>query len=103
MSDIMFVTALAPVVAPILGGFTAKYFPWQSSLVFTAIFGGSVFILFSIMFKESIKSGPRTKLQLAVLYKNFAVTLANHNFQMHSLCGGFMLAGFHLLQYALST
>ena len=94
MSDIMFITALAPVVAPIVGGFTAKYLPWQSSLVFMAIFGGLVFILFSILFKESITSERLDTLRLDILFKNFAVTIANHTFQMHSFCGGFMLAGF---------
>ena len=28
MSDMMFVTSIAPVVAPIIGGFTAKFLPW---------------------------------------------------------------------------
>ena len=94
MSDVMFITSVAPVVAPIIGGYTAKYLPWQSSLVFMAIFAGLVFILFSTMFRESIASERLDTLRLADLCRNIAVTTTNHTFQMHSLCGGFMLAGF---------
>lgn len=94
MSDMMFVTSIAPVVAPIIGGFTAKYLPWQSSLVFMAIFGGLVFILFSTMFRESITSERLDALRPADLWRNIRITIENHAFQMHSLCGGFVLAGF---------
>ena len=46
MSDIMFITAISAVIAPLIGGYTAKYLPWQSSLLFMAIFAGLVFLLF---------------------------------------------------------
>ena len=93
MSDIMSVAAIAAVIAPIVGGFTAKYLPWQSSLVFMAIFGGLVFILFAFMFKEQNTTGQENTLRLTVLFKNIATITTNYTFQMYSLCGGFMLAG----------
>ena len=93
MSDIMFITAIAAVIAPLIGGYTAKYLPWQSSLLFMAIFAGLVFLLFLTVFKEPSISKRKDNLHLSVLLRDLITITSNRSFLLYSLTGGLMLAG----------
>ncbi len=93
MSDIMFITAISAVIAPLIGGYTAKYLPWQSSLLFMAIFAGLVFLLFLTVFKEPSKSERKKNLKLRVLLRDLITITSNRSFLLYSLTGGLMLAG----------
>ena len=93
MSDIMFITAISAVIAPLIGGYTAKYLPWQSSLLFMAIFAGLVFLLFLTVFKEPSKSERKKNLKLSVLLRDLITITSNRSFLLYSLTGGLMLAG----------
>ena len=92
MSDIMFITAISAVIAPLIGGYTAKYLPWQSSLLFMAIFAGLVFLLFLTVFKEPSKSERKKNLKLSVLLRDLITITSNRSFLLYSLTGGLMLA-----------
>ena len=93
MSDIMFITAIAAVIAPLLGGYSAKYLPWQSTLLFTAIFAALVFILFTVFFKEESVLERKDSLSIRIIFKDTMSIISNWSFLVHSLTGGLMLAG----------
>ena len=93
LADIMFVASLSPILAPIIGGYLAKYMPWQTSLFIMAIFGGIIFLFFSSVFEESSKVRRSEALRLTDLWRNLRVTVANQAFLAHSLCGGLILTG----------
>jgi len=93
MSDIMFITAIAAVIAPLVGGYTAKYLPWQSTLLFMAIFGGLVFILFLMVFKERSIVERKDSLHIRFILRDMMTITSNWSFLIYSLTGGLMLAG----------
>ena len=93
MSDIMFIAAIAAVIAPLIGGYTAKYLPWQSALYFMAIFAGLVFILFFMVFKEHSVTERKDSLRITFIIRDLMTITSNRPFLVYSLCGGFMLAG----------
>ena len=94
MSDIMFVTAIGTVVAPISGGFIAQHLPWQVSMGVMASFGIIVLGLFLFGYRESGGAPDRTSLNPAILAATIKKVLANRTFLMNTLCSTFMLSGF---------
>ena len=94
MSDIMFVTAIGTVVAPISGGFIAQHLPWQVSMGVMASFGIIVLGLFLFGYRESNGAPDRTSLNPAILAATIKKVLANRIFLMNTLCSTFMLSGF---------
>ena len=94
MSDIMFVTAIGTVVAPISGGFIAQHLPWQVSMGVMASFGIIVLGLFLFGYRESGDASDRTSLNPAILAATIKKVLANRIFLMNTLCSTFMLSGF---------
>ena len=94
MSDIMFVTAIGTVVAPISGGFIAQHLPWQVSMGVMASFGIIVLGLFLFGYRESNGAPDRTSLNPAILAATIKKVLANRTFLMNTLCSTFMLSGF---------
>ena len=94
MSDIMFVTAIGTVVAPISGGFIAQHLPWQVSMGVMASFGIIVLGLFLFGYRESGDAPDRTSLNPAILAATIKKVLANRTFLMNTLCCTFMLSGF---------
>ena len=94
MSDIMFVTAIGTVVAPISGGFIAQHLPWQVSMGVMASFGIIVLGLFLFGYRESGDAPDRTSLNPAILAATIKKVLANRTFLMNTLCSTFMLSGF---------
>ena len=94
MSDIMFVTAIGTVVAPISGGFIAQHLPWQVSMGVMASFGIIVLGLFLFGYRESGGAPDGTSLNPAILAATIKKVLANRTFLMNTLCSTFMLSGF---------
>jgi len=93
MSDIMFITAIAAVIAPLIGGYSAKYLPWQSALLFMAIFAGLVFILFLMVFKERSIVERKDSLHIGFIFRDLMTITSNRSFLVYSITGGLMLAG----------
>ena len=89
----MFIASIAAVIAPLIGGYTAKYLPWQSALLFMAIFAGLVFILFLMAFKEPSIVGRKDSLHIRIIFRDMMTITSNSPFLVYSLCGGLMLAG----------
>ncbi|MAI11399.1 MAG: hypothetical protein CBD27_04145 [Rhodospirillaceae bacterium TMED167] len=94
MSDIMFVTAIGTVIAPMSGGLIAQHLPWQISMGVMASFGIIVLGLFLFGYQESGGAPDRTSLNPAILAATMKKVLTNRTFLMNTLCSTFMLSGF---------
>ena len=93
ISNIMFMAAISAIIAPLVGGYAAKYLPWQSTLLFMAIFSALVFILFLLFFKESLLVERKDSLQISLIYRDMKTIVSSWPFLVYSLTGGLMLAG----------
>ena len=93
MSNIMFMVAISAIIAPLVGGYAAKHLPWQSTLLFMAIFAALVFILFLLFFNERSLVERRNSLQIRLIFADMITITSNWSFLVYSLTGGLMLAG----------
>lgn len=75
MAQAMMLFSIAPVIAPILGGYLHDYFGWRSIFWFLVIFGTAVFIYASIITKESLAHNDRNSTRLRQVTSVYIRTL----------------------------
>ena len=94
MADILFVTALAAIMFPIIGGQIAQHLPWQWLFWAMTFFGALAFLLFTFFYQETIKQRNPKALWPNYLLTNFLATARNPVFVRYVLCSSFSMAGF---------
>ena len=78
-SLLMVVNGLAPVIAPVVGGFVMKYTNWQG--IFAILLGiGFVLFIVSVMFRESLPHGRRIKGSIFYSFSQFSPIMRNGRF-----------------------
>ena len=87
----MVVMQLAPMLAPVFGGFLLDYFPWQS--IFATLFALGilllVFIVFGIQEQESVQ---RVKPELKVVLMNYFHILQDRRFRIYVLSASLVMS-----------
>lgn len=93
MSIIMIITMLAPLFAPIIGGYIAKFFHWHS--IFFVLVAMGVICLFLVYFKlpETSKKENLISLNLTSVLKNFGNLLTNKNILGYTICSSMSFSG----------
>jgi len=94
MADILFVTSLAAIMFPIIGGQIAQYLPWQWLFWAMTLFGTLVFLLFKFFYQETIEQRNPKALWPNYLLTNWLATVQNPVFVRYVLCSSFSMAGF---------
>ena len=94
MADILFVTALAAIMFPIIGGQIAQYLPWQWLFWAMTLFGTLIFLLFTFFYQETIEQRNPKALWPSYLLVNWLATVRNPVFVRYVLCSSFSMAGF---------
>ena len=94
MADILFVTALAAIMFPIIGGQIAQYLPWQWLFWTMTLSGTLVFLLFKFFYQETIEQRNPKALWPNYLLTNWLATVRNPVFVRYVLCSSFSMAGF---------
>ncbi len=94
MADILFVTALAAIMFPIIGGQIAQHLPWQWLFWAMTLFGTLVFLLFTFFYQETIEQRNPKALWPNYLLTNWLATVQNPVFVRYVLCSSFSMAGF---------
>ena len=94
MADILFVTSLAAIMFPIIGGQIAQYLPWQWLFWTMTLSGTLVFLLFKFFYQETIKQRNPKALWPNYLLTNWLATVQNPVFVRYVLCSSFSMAGF---------
>ena len=99
LSLIAMLMALAPAVAPTLGGLMLLILPWPSIFVFLAIYGTAMTVLIQIYLAESL---PRPQsLHPRSIARNYAQLFRDPLYLSASLASGLVYAG--LLTYLSSS
>ena len=94
MADILFVTSLAAIMFPIIGGQIAQYLPWQWLFWTMTLSGTLVFLLFTFFYQETIEQRNPKALWPNYLLTNWLATVQNPVFVRYVLCSSFSMAGF---------
>ena len=94
MADILFVTSLAAIMFPIIGGQIAQHLPWQWLFWAMTLFGALVFLLFTFFYQETIEQRNPKALWPSYLLVNWLATVRNPVFVRYVLCSSFSMAGF---------
>ena len=94
MADILFVTSLAAIMFPIIGGQIAQYLPWQWLFWAMTLFGTLIFLLFTFFYQETIEQRNPKALWPSYLLVNWLATVRNPVFVRYVLCSSFSMAGF---------
>ncbi len=90
-SYLLLVMGIAPIVAPLLGGFVLIHFGWQAIFWFLGGFAVLLILVSSIYLPES-KAGDATQKFSGALKKYWHI-LQDKNFLFYSLSGGFAASG----------
>jgi DHA1 family bicyclomycin/chloramphenicol resistance-like MFS transporter len=93
LSYITLTMSVAPLVAPILGGFLINHFGWQAIFVFLGGFGALLLATTLLLFPESLKNPDPYALRLGRLISNAGAFFSNRRSLGCALVNGFVFAG----------
>lgn len=95
MSQVMLLFALAPAIAPVLGGWLHDHFGWRSVFWFLSTFGALLFIM-SIFIQETLGTEHRRSFHPRSVLRVYVETLKHRQFPFLVLTLGFVFAGLFL-------
>ncbi|WP_419736996.1 multidrug effflux MFS transporter [Pseudomonas sp. COR18] len=91
-SQLMLVTGLAPILAPMLGGVLVNLYGWQSIFIVLTLFSALSALAVALGLPESLPAGqPRQPLSGAL--RQYGRLLSDRVFFGHALTGGIAIAG----------
>ncbi len=85
--------ALAPAVAPILGGYLTIWFGWASTFLFLALYGLIATFLFATRLPETAPPGSHHVLTLGHMLKNYSILLKHRTWPWYTLACSFVFGG----------
>lgn len=92
-SSLMLVMGLAPILAPLIGGFVLDVFGWRAIFWVMAASGMMVLLLVHFRLEESLSPERATPLHLGNVFRNYGELLRDREFLCYSLCAGFAQSG----------
>ena len=93
LSMIGTIMALAPAIAPILGGFLALWYDWPSIFYFLTGYGVLAIMLIAIKVNESLAQADRQSINPLAIGRNFATLLCDRNYIGYTLACSFTFSG----------
>jgi DHA1 family bicyclomycin/chloramphenicol resistance-like MFS transporter len=99
LSLIAMLMALAPAVAPLMGGFLLLWLPWPIVFIFLAFYGASMLVLIKRFLAESLPQ--RQSLHPLVIARNFGQLVRNPVFILSTFASAFVYSG--LMSYLSSS
>jgi len=91
-STLMTVVSIAPILAPVAGGFIVSAWGWRAAFFIQAALGGVVLLSVHLYLKESLDPNNVRSLRLSAVLRSYLALLSNGQFMMYALIGGFSLA-----------
>lgn len=88
-SHLILVMGLAPILAPIIGGFFLTYFSWRAIFAFLTFFG--IFSLFSAYFFLPETKGANKDDKISYALKKYSGILKDRNFVTCAISGGLVM------------
>lgn len=93
MGLVMMTMAMAPLVAPLLGGLILTISGWQANFVLLAVLAALGAVLFHLVIGETLAPERRVPLRPRVLLRNYGRVLGHGSSMCYMLCGGLAFAG----------
>lgn len=95
MSQVMMLFALAPALAPVLGGWLHDQFGWRSVFWFLSIFG-SLLVLMGFLVKETLHKEQRRSIHPSTVMKVYFTAILHKRFPALVLCLSLSFGGLFL-------
>jgi DHA1 family bicyclomycin/chloramphenicol resistance-like MFS transporter len=95
MSQVMLLFALAPAIAPVLGGWLHDQFGWRSVFWFLSILG-ALLILMGFFIRETLPREQRRSIHPASVLRVYAATIMHRRFPLLVLCLSLSFSGLFL-------
>ena len=95
MSQVMMLFALAPALAPVLGGWLHDFFGWRSVFWFLGIFG-SLLVLMGLFIKETLHHEQRRSIHPAKVMRVYISAIFHRRFPALVLCLSLSFGGLFL-------
>lgn len=92
-SLIAVIFALAPALAPIIGGWLVSLFGWRSVFYFLSTFACTMALICFFLLKETHPKELRTSFHFVPLVKQYALSMKNIAFTAGVICSGFVFMG----------
>lgn len=93
MSMVTLVVLVAPLLAPILGGYVVKHWHWHNIFYFIALAGVISLLLVGFIIPETHKAENRIPLRLNLVLRNFVTIWKQKEVLGYMLSSGFGVAG----------
>jgi DHA1 family bicyclomycin/chloramphenicol resistance-like MFS transporter len=93
LSYLASIMAVAPAVAPILGGLLLARFDWPSVFIGLAVFALIIALFYSLLIPETLAAEHKQSIQILPVLRNFKVLLHDRIFLSYTLCGSLGFAG----------
>ena len=81
MSRVMMLFALAPAVAPVIGGWLEEAFGWHSVFYFLALYSGLMLVLIQLRIPETLPTSMRQSFHPVNVARVYGHTLVHRRFQ----------------------
>jgi DHA1 family bicyclomycin/chloramphenicol resistance-like MFS transporter len=101
MARVAAIFSIAPIVAPVLGGWFQVWFGWRSTFLFMALLSGFLFLSCRRMLPETLSSENRQPLEPVFLVRSYWKVLTNRPFLM--ACGSMAFTNAGLFIYILGA
>jgi DHA1 family bicyclomycin/chloramphenicol resistance-like MFS transporter len=101
ISKVMMIFSLAPIVAPIIGGWIFELAGWRAIFVFLALYSLGVAIVLAVWMPETLPDEKRQSLKPAALLRGYGEIFSMPEFWRTSLALSMLFQGFFL--YILSS
>lgn len=93
MGIVMMVMAIAPLVAPLVGGFILTLSGWRANFVLLAVLAGLSLLLFRMQIGETLARARRVPFRPATLLRNYGALVRHGRSLCFILCSGFAFGG----------
>jgi len=87
------IMALAPAIAPIIGGYMVIWFKWSSTFIFLTSYGVAALLLILFKVPESLLPENRSSLNPKVILGNYGALLKHRVYLGYTLSCSFIYAG----------
>jgi DHA1 family bicyclomycin/chloramphenicol resistance-like MFS transporter len=93
MGRLMLVMGLAPIMAPLLGGYVSAWFGWRAIFWFLALVGLAALLLCLFLLPESLPEERRRRVSFLEVLRGYGGLVVNGRFMGVALASGFAISG----------
>jgi DHA1 family bicyclomycin/chloramphenicol resistance-like MFS transporter len=101
MSQVTLFFAIAPAIAPLIGGAILRFADWHGIFTFLAVISGALLLLCAWQLEETLPATHRQSLHPVILAKNYWMVFRKREFQWLGASHAFNFAGFFIYVMAV--